>query len=296
MKITVRPGTQTTVEVREFDPAVATDEDLALIRQHIYTDKVVVLKSQELKPAAFVELGRCFGTPVAYYEPMYHHPESELIFVSSNLNRPGGQVGVPKTGGFWHCDYQFMPNPFAITIFYPQRLPSTTRGTRFINMATAYQKLPTHLKKTIEGTYCTHSARRYVKIRPSDVYRPIGEVLADIERITPPQRWPTVVTHPHTGERILYISEAFTYGIEDADGNALPRTLLDELLEQSGQLDSEYEHDNIFLQTYELGDLVLWDNRTLIHRALHNPTNEPTESYRITTTDDYPLGREIAAC
>lgn len=294
MQLTTRPE-QPGVEVHGFDPAIASSSDIQLLRQHIYDDKVVVLKAQELKPAAFVELGRAFGTPVAYYEPMYHHPESELIFVSSNLTRTEGPIGVPKTGGFWHADYQFMPKPFAVTMFYPQKLPTGTRGTRFINMATAYERLAPRLKDAIAGTFCRHSARRYVKIRPSDVYRPIGEVMADIERVTPPQTWPTVLSHPVTGEKILYISEAFTYAIEDGSGNALPSSLLDELLAESGQLDSSYEHANIVVQTYEPGDLVLWDNRTLIHRALHNPTNEPTESYRVTVTDEHPLGNEVAA-
>lgn len=295
MRTTVRSGPCTAIEVHDFDPAMASADDVARIRRHVYADKVVVLKRQQLKPAAFVELGRHFGTPVSYYEPMYHHPESDAIFVSSNLSRTTGQLGVPKTGGFWHADYQFMPKPFAITMLYPQLLPSTTRGTRFINMATAYQRLSPRLKEAIEGTFCTHSARRYVKIRPSDVYRPIGEVLADIERVTPPQRWPTVLSHPVTGERILYLSEAFTFGIDDDRGNALPTSLIEDLLAESGQLDSTYGHPNIFMQTYEPGDVVLWDNRTLIHRALHNPGNEPSESFRVTLTDDHPLSSEAAA-
>ncbi|MEZ0050855.1 alpha-ketoglutarate-dependent taurine dioxygenase [Mycobacterium sp. MAA66] len=295
MRITARTGTLAGIEVHDFDAALADPDDISLIRRHIYADKVVILKGQQLKPAAFVELGRHFGTPVPYYEPMYHHPENDLIFVSSNLKRSAEQIGVPKTGGFWHADYQFMPDPFAVTIFYPQLLPTSTRGTRFINMATAYQRLSPRLKERIAGTYCRHSARRYVKIRPSDVYRPIGDVLTDIERTTPPQRWPTVLTHPVTGEQILYLSEAFTYAIEDTDGNALPASLIEDLLGESGQLDDSYEHPNIFVQTYEVGDLLLWDNRTLIHRALHNPGNEPTESYRITVTDEHPLSSEVAA-
>jgi alpha-ketoglutarate-dependent taurine dioxygenase len=286
---------QAGIEVHHFDPAMATSDDIQQLRRHIYTDKLVILKAQDLKPAAFVELGQHFGTPVSYYEPMYHHPENGLIFVSSNLTRAEGQIGVPRTGGFWHADYQFMPEPFAFTLFYPQKLPTGTRGTRFINMASAYERLTPRLKRAIADTFSTHSARRYVKIRPSDVYRPIGEIRAEIERVTPPQTWPTVLIHPVTGERILYISEAFTYAIEDSERNALPTSLLDELLDASGQFDESYEHPNIFVQTYEPGDLVLWDNRSLIHRALHNPTNEPTESYRVTVTDEYPLGAEVAA-
>lgn len=295
MRITACSGPHASIEVHDFDPAMASTDDVARIRRHVYADKVVVLKSQQLKPAAFVELGRHFGTPVPYYEPMYHHPESDVIFVSSNLRRAEGQIGVPKTGGFWHADYQFMPQPFAITMFYPQLLPSTTRGTRFINMADAHARLSPRLKDAIAGTFCTHSARRYVKIRPCDVYRPIGEVLADIERVTPPQRWPTVLSHPVTGEQILYLSEAFTFGIQDAHGNALPTSLVEDLLAETGQLDTSYQHPNIFVQSYEPGDVVLWDNRTLIHRALHNPGNDPTESYRITLTDEHPLTNEVAA-
>ncbi|MUL44665.1 TauD/TfdA family dioxygenase [Mycobacterium sp. CBMA293] len=295
MHITTRSSPDTAIEISGFDAATATKDDIARIRDHIYTDKVVVLKGQELVPLDFIELARNFGVPVPYYEPMYHHPDSDLIFVSSNLNRSEGRIGVPKTGGFWHADYQFMPEPFAITMFYPQLLPTTTRGTRFINMATAYDRLSPRLRQAVADTFCSHSARRYVKIRPTDVYRPIGEVLDDIERATPPSRWPTVLSHPVTGEQILYLSEAFTFGIEDAHGQALPTSLIDDLLAESGQLDNMYQHRNIFVQTYEPGDVVLWDNRALIHRALHNPGNEPTESYRITLTDEHPLSSEAAA-
>lgn len=295
MRIDTRAGDGRGIEVRGFSAAAATADDMALLRRHIYHDKIVVLADQALEISQFVALGAALGTPVAYYEPMYHHPDSEYVFVSSNVNRDMGRVGVPKTGAFWHSDYQFMPEPFAITCFYPQRLPAAGRGTYFIDMAQAYRRLSPRLREAIENTFCRHSARRYVKIRPEDVFRPLGEVLAEVEDRTPPQRRPTVLHHPVTKEPLLYISEAFTYAIEDAAGTALPGTLLSDLLAESGQLDDSYSHPNIFLQPYEPGDLVLWDNRTLIHRALHNPGNDLTESYRVTVVDEYPLTLEEAA-
>lgn len=293
MKIETRNGRG--IAVRGFSAAAVTPDEVALLRRHIYHDKIVVLAGQTLGVADFVALGAAFGTPVAYYEPMYHHPDSEFVFVSSNIDRDTGRVGVPKTGAFWHSDYQFMPRPFAVTCFYPQRLPAAGHGTYFIDMAQAYRRLSPRLRSAIEDTYCRHSARRYVKIRPEDVFRPLGEVVAEVERRTPPQRRPTVLRHPVTGERLLYLSEAFTYAIEDARGTPLPDTLLSDLLAESGQLDGTYTHPNIFLQRYEPGDLVLWDNRTLIHRALHNPDNDLTESYRVTVVDEYPFTSEEAA-
>lgn len=289
MRIDTRTGGGRGIEVRDFSAVTATADEVALLRRHLYHDKIVVLAQQALGIAEFVALGSAFGTPVAYYEPMYHHPDSEYVFVSSNVDRDTGRVGVPKTGAFWHSDYQFMPEPFAVTCFYPQRLPAAGRGTYFIDMAQAYRRLSPRLRTAIENTYCRHSARRYVKIRPDDVFRPLGEVIAEVEHRTPPQRHPTVLRHPVTGERLLYISEAFTYAIEDASGKALPGTLLSDLLDESGQLDDSCSHPNIFLQSYEPGDVVLWDNRTLVHRALHNPGNDRTESYRVTVLDEFPL-------
>ncbi|WP_446223085.1 (3R)-3-[(carboxymethyl)amino]fatty acid oxygenase/decarboxylase [Nocardia sp. IBHARD005] len=295
MKIGNRTGVRRGVEVHDFDPATATVDDLATLRRHIYHDKIVVFKEQTLDVRGFVAFGSEFGKPVAYYEPMYRHPDSDFVFVSSNIDRASSRVGVPKTGAFWHSDYQFMPEPFAVTCFYPQQLPTVGRGTYFIDMAKAYQRLAPDLRAAIENTHSLHSSRRYVKIRPSDVFRPLGEVIAEVERKTPPQRWPTVLVHPVTGERVLYVCEAFTYAIQDAAGGALPDSLLTDLLAASGQLDQSFEHDNIFVQSYEPGDLVLWDNRTLIHRALHNPGNEATESFRVTVLDEHPLTSKEAA-
>jgi taurine dioxygenase len=226
---------------------------------------------------------------------MYQHPEVPEIFVSSNVPENGKQIGVPKTGKFWHADYQFMPDPFGITLIHPQVVPEKNRGTYFIDMGRAYAKLPDELKKEIDGTFCRHSVRKYFKIRPHDVYRPISEIIAEVETKTPAVRQPTTFTHPLTGETVLYISEGFTVGIEDADGNPLDDELLKRLFDVTGQLDDTFEHDNIHLQSFEKGDLLVWDNRSLIHRARHTTTPEPTVSYRVTVHDERKLHDGIQA-
>ncbi|MCK9923354.1 TauD/TfdA family dioxygenase, partial [Frankia sp. AgPm24] len=116
------------------------------------------------------------------------------------------------------------------------------------------------------------------------VYRPISEVLAEIDERTPPVRFPTALPHPHTGRKILYLSEGFTQAIEDGAGNEHPE-LLAELLAASGQLDTTYTHPAIYLQTFDVGDLLIWDNRSLVHRALHTAIDEPAVSYRVTVYD-----------
>lgn len=273
------------VTVEGFDHTTASDTDIEALKQAVYSSKIVVLKDQDLTPASFHELGKRLGRPEAYYEPMYHHPENPDIFVSSNVPENGKQIGVPKTGKFWHADYQFMPDPFGITLIYPQVIPQKNRGTCFIDMGAAYRKLPEELQKAASGTRCRHSVRKYFKIRPQDVYRPISEILEEVERKTPPIVHPTVFVHPMTGETILYISEGFTVGIEDTDGNPLDDELLQRLFEATGQLDEDQSHENVHLQEFERGDLLIWDNRSLIHRARHTTTPEPTVSFRVTVHD-----------
>ncbi|WP_405818649.1 TauD/TfdA family dioxygenase [Streptomyces sp. NBC_01390] len=295
MKITDQIGSFLGASVEDFDHTTASDADIETLLQTVYTKKIAVLKGQDLTPEQFLALGKRLGRPEVYYEPMYKHPEVPEIFVSSNVPENGKQIGVPKTGKFWHADYQFMPDPFGITLIYPQVFPEKNRGTYFIDMGRAYEKLPAELKQEIQGTFCRHSVRKYFKIRPHDVYRPISEIIEEVETKTPAVRQPTTFTHPMTGETVLYISEGFTVGIEDADGNPLDDELLKRLFDVTGQLDENFEHENIHLQSFEKGDLLVWDNRSLIHRARHTTTPEPTVSYRVTVHDERKLHDGIPA-
>jgi taurine dioxygenase len=285
MKISPQDGAKLGVIVDGFEYGTASEADIAALKRAVYTHKIAILKDQDLGVREFLELSRRLGKPEVYYEPIYHHPEASEVFVSSNVEEGGKQVGVPKTGEFWHSDYQFMSRPFDMTLVYPQVVPSNNRGTFYINLCAAYEGLSEELKAAVKGTMAWHSPRRYFKIRPTDVYRPISELVDEIDQRTPPVCFPTAHEHPHTKETILYISEAITYSIQDAQGQEQPE-LLQALLAATGQLDTSYQHDYIHLQTFEKGDLMVWDNRSLVHRALHTKTAEPAVSYRITVYDD----------
>ncbi|MGC5345301.1 (3R)-3-[(carboxymethyl)amino]fatty acid oxygenase/decarboxylase [Streptomyces sp. DT24] len=295
MEINRRSGEKFGSTVEGFDLQTATAADFEEIKSRVYSDKILVLKDQDLSPEQFLRLGRSLGTPETYYEPMYQHPEVQEIFVSSNVKDGEQQVGVPKTGKFWHADYMFMPKPFGLTLIYPQVVPTKNRGTFFIDMGRAYETLPQDLKDSLEGAVAVQSVRRYFKIRPHDVYRPISEILQEIETKTPASPHPAVFKHPATGEQVLYVSEGFTESLRDADGDPLDESVLRDVLEAVGQLDETCEHENIHLQTFEKGDLLVWDNRSLVHRALHTATPEPTVSYRVTVHDSFPFYEGIDA-
>ena len=105
-----------------------TRQEVEQLKSLIYKNKMIVLKHQDLTPKRYLDFTRLIGTPEAYYQQMYHHPEFKEIFVSSNIPKNGAQVGVPSTGAFWHSDYSFMPKPFAFTAIYPQVTPKLRRS------------------------------------------------------------------------------------------------------------------------------------------------------------------------
>lgn len=256
---------------------ISTEE----LREIVYTNKLVVLKDVRPTPSEFIQLGEILGEIVPYYEPIYHHKEHPEIFVSSTEE---GQ-GVPRTGAFWHIDYMFMPEPFAFSMVLPLAVPGNDRGTYFIDLNRVWDSLPEAMREPARGTFSTHDPRRHIKIRPSDVYRHIGEVWDEINRTTPPIKWPTVIKHPKTGQEILYICSTGTTAIEDSDGQLLDPTILHGLLEATGQLDPDYASPFIHTQHYGVGDIILWDNRVLMHRAKHGTAVGTLTTHRLTMLD-----------
>lgn len=270
-------GAQVTgIDPKNLD-GITTDE----VRDVVYENKLVVLKDVHPDPEDFIRLGRMIGDIVPYYETMYHHEDHPEIFVSSTEQGRG----VPKTGAFWHTDYMFMPEPFAFSMVVPLAVPGPDRGTYFIDLNKVWESLPAAMQTPARGTFATHDPRRHIKIRPTDVYRPIGEVWDEINRTTPPITWPTVIRHPKTGQEILYICASGTTKIEDADGNPVDPSLLHDLMTATGQLDHEFASPFIHTQYYEVGDIVLWDNRVLMHRAKHGTAPGTLTTHRLTMLD-----------
>ncbi len=268
-------------QVTGIDPKNLDDITRDELRELVYQHKLVILKDLHPTPEEFLELGRIVGDVVTYYEPIYHHKDHPEIFVSSTEE---GQ-GVPKTGAFWHIDYMFMPEPFAFSMVLPLAVPGSDRGTYFIDLNKVWESLPDRVRDPVRGTFATHDPRRHIKIRPHDVYKPIGEVWDEISTTTPPITWPTVIRHPKTGQEILYICASGTTKIEDGDGNVLPAGVLQELMAATGQLDQDFTSPFIHTQHYEVGDVVLWDNRVLMHRAKHGTASGTLTTHRLTMLD-----------
>lgn len=273
--------------VSDVNAARLTLEQARELKHALYQHKLLVLRDQDLDAAEYLAFARMLGTPQVYLQSHYHHPKFPEIFVSSNVLEDGRKVGVSGTGQYWHTDYQFMPEPLSTTLVYPQILPNGRRETFYIDMVRVLSRLPRSLQAALSDKRFLHEAKWRYKITPGDVDRALVDVLHSVARMAPAASHPAIITHPVTRERALYVSRGFSTGVvglEPAESSALLNELI-AFVEQP---------EHIHTHTWREGDILFWDNRSLLHCASQTPAGEQSKSYRIGVYDGLPFYVEAA--
>ncbi len=278
MKINTPPPDHIGAEVTDVELNRIEPEDAATIKDLVYTHKLVVFRGQQLSNEEYISFARALGTPQIYFQPHYHHPDHPELFVSSNVMENGKKIGVSGTGRYWHTDYQFFEEPLPWTLVYPKRLPQVNRETYYIDMEKIYRELPDELRPYVENTRAFHEAKWRYKVQASDIDKAIIDILEEFGRQVPGTTHPTVITHPVTKHKSLYISEGFTTAIEGLSYEENRAVL--------GKLFSFIRREeNIHTHRWVEGDILLWDNRVLLHKASTVPKGQPSVSYRIGVYD-----------
>lgn len=270
-------------EITGLDVTKVNAEDAARIRELVYQHKLVVFRGQRPTTLEYIELARKIGRPQIYLQSNYHHPEHPEIFVSSNMpDDAGRKVGVSGTGRYWHTDYQFMPEPLPMTMLYPQRWPESKRETYYVDMTRVLRGLPAHLTATLKGRRAVHDGKLRYKVQAEDIDRSIAELFEKVRQFAPPVTHPAIIEHPVTKTPILYMSEGFTVGLEGVPYEEAQRALAEIFA-----FTKQPEH--IHTQVWGDADILLWDNRYLIHMASTVPPGQPSVSYRIGIYDGLPF-------
>jgi alpha-ketoglutarate-dependent taurine dioxygenase len=232
-------------------------EMVAAIKEAWGEHLVLRFRRQHLSDDDLMRFSRHFGeldwAPIAATNDA---PEGrEYIMVVSNVVEDGkaiGQLGAYEA--IWHTDMSYVQEPPSASALYALEVPPEGGDTGFCNMYRAYETLPEELRRQIPRLLCRHDASRN---SAGELRR--GFVDASDPSQTIGAEHPLLRTHPVTGRKALFLGRrrnAYIPGLRLADSDAL----LDTLWEYATK--SEFT----WYQQWQAGDLILWDNRCVMHR------------------------------
>lgn len=256
-----RLGATMGAEITGVDVERLTPESFEAIRDAFHTHKVIAIRDQRLSPAAQIAFSRRFGVLEDQLNAHYTIPGNPEVLVLSNEIRDGKPVGLVDGGDYWHSDSSHRELPSMATILFAVKNPASGGDTEFADMAAAYEALPERVKRRIAALTGVHAVSKLknkrVQISPR---RSDGKDFYERQKAIPDQIWPLVRTHPVTGQKALYLSPRFTIGI-----GGMNEDQADEILNLlfAHQVRPEF----LYRHKWHDGDLVMWDNRCVIHRA-----------------------------
>ena len=293
MTLTIRPlGPSFAAEVDGLDMRQPlTTAEVAAIHAGMDTYAVLVFHDQKIDDAqqlAFTQslgdLEHAIGTSLRATQD--HRLPTTFADVS-NLDRNNTPFARDDRrrlfaigNRLWHSDSSFKVVPAKYSLLRAVSLPSKGGNTQFADMRAAFDALDDETKAEIEGLVCEHSqmfSRQQIGFtdftdEERERFRPVRQCLVRI--------------HPVTGRRSLYLA-SHAGGIV---GWPMPeaRAFLRDLIEHATQREFVHTHK------WQVGDLVMWDNRQTMHRARPFPAHEPRDMRRTTLAGDGPTAAQVA--
>jgi alpha-ketoglutarate-dependent taurine dioxygenase len=227
----------------------------AVTRQAIYDafvrHHVLAFRGQDLTKDEQVAFSEQFGTLERHVARNRGSSDHPLVHIVSNLGtdgEPSGKVASQK----WHTDKSFRPLPSVATILHARIMPPQGGDTCFANMILAYEALSEAEKAELDGVGVIHSWELSC-LKAGRAAPP--EEIAD----APPMTHPLVRTHSDSGKKSLFMGEHASH-LDDRSFDA-GRARLAELEAHATQNRFIYRHH------WQPGDVLMWDNRCLLHRA-----------------------------
>ena len=261
MSIDVVPtGAALGAEIRGVDLAEPIDDaTFAAIDQAYDEHGVIFFRGQIITPPQQVAFTRRFGAiEFNIFGERWSVPGSPEIVVVSNITEDGRPIGVRRAGENWHSDMCYAPRPPRGTMLYalevPELLGLTLGDTEFASAAAAWDALPDAIRHRLEGRQAIFDFCGRKRAFPP--------TQAEKDRY-PPVRHPIARTHPRTGRKCLYVMRDDCTGIEGIapdEAEALIAALADHIVKPA----FVYRHQ------WRQGDVPMWDNCTVQHRAIQD--------------------------
>lgn len=251
-----------------------SDAAFADIERTFFAGQVLVLRDQHLTPAQFVAFARRFGPPEPHVIDQFHHPADPNILILSNRKEHGEPVGLADAGTYFHTDYSYLQVPARATMLYSIEVPAAGGNTLFANQYAAYDGLSESMRRRVAPLVAVHHYGN--RKEANDASRIAASPLTAEQKAKMPLiTHPLVRSQPVTGRKALYAVSGSSYGIVGMPEDEAV-ALLDELAAHATQ--PKY----VYSLAYRVGDVVIWDNASLLHSATLTDPDDPRTLWRIT--------------
>jgi alpha-ketoglutarate-dependent 2,4-dichlorophenoxyacetate dioxygenase len=255
-----------------------SDEIFRAIYEAFLRYQVLVFPPQDLPPGRQVGFARQFGEVQIHVMNQYHADGFPELYRLSNLDENGKPNGKHPDKGtlIWHTDGSWSRVTGQATIIYGEVMPEVGGETHFADMYGAYERLSSEWKARIANLRAVHNldfsrTRRHGEDPMTEAQR----------REKPPVDQPIVRTHPETGRKCLYLGDHAEYIVDMPYDEG--RALIEELNRLAIHPDLTYEHH------WTARELILWDNRCVMHRATaYDPATQRRVIRRCTVLGEVP--------
>ncbi len=249
-------------EIQGLDLSSGVDQAVfKQIREVWLKHLVVVFRGQKLSDQELVRFSGNFGE--LDFAPPNEASNKGLarvqgmpeVTVISNVIENGVPIGaLGDAESDWHTDMSYNPVPPTASLLYSLEIPPSGGDTSFANMYAAYETLPVDVKNRIAGRMAIHDATYTSAGGLRKGFQPVDDVTK-----APGARHPIIRTHPETGRDALFLGRrrnSYIVGMAVDESEQL----LDRLWKHATQARFTYRH------RWQVGDLVVWDNRCLMHQ------------------------------
>ena len=243
---------------------------------------VIVIRDQSLTPGQQLAFAARFGELEINAFDGYALKDHPGVLRLSNMLRDGRNIGYADAGSHWHSDMSYTATPPRCTMLHALKVPhrdgQALGDTLFAGVAAAHDALPAQTRRAIGGLHAVH--RFSAKERGFN--KPVVLTQDQIDRF-PDVTHPVVRTHPRTGRKGLYVSLGECIAIDGmADDEA--QALISELALHIRRKPFIYRH------RWRVGDLLMWDNCAVQHRAIKDyELPEHRLMHRVTVNGSAPF-------
>lgn len=243
---------------------------------------VLVFRNQPLTAQQQLDLTSHFGELDIGLKRVFKRPErlgDERLIDISNVNAQGqvDRRDSPKNlsnfaNQLWHSDSSFMKPRAAYSMLHCLIKPSWGGNTEFADLRHAYDTLDERTRQDAEGLQAEHYALHTRLLLGDEAYTD------EQKKALAPVVWPVVDTHPGSGRKLLFVGAHARQII--GWPTAESRMFLQDLLEHATR------HEHVYVHEWQVGDTVIWDNRSTLHRGRRYDVSERRELRRTTINDD----------